>query len=140
MPYLQLDIPRRYPTEVKRRLAQQLGALFALQMQTTQHKVAVAFRELPGGSLWRCGETTVGPAAVISCDIRRGRSPQQRAQLAESLVRACAEALDLDPDCFSVQFTQHAGDEIFRIEQGLGADWTPTESEAAGAATRESGC
>jgi phenylpyruvate tautomerase PptA (4-oxalocrotonate tautomerase family) len=130
MPYLQLDIPRQYPTEVKRRLAQQLGVLFARQMQTTQHRVVVAFRELSEGSLWRCGETTANPAAVISCDIRRGRSPQRRAQLAESLVRACAEALDLDPDCLSVQFTQHAGDEIFRLGLGLVSDWTPAEAQA----------
>jgi phenylpyruvate tautomerase PptA (4-oxalocrotonate tautomerase family) len=128
MPYLQLDLPRRYPADVKRALAQEFAALFAKIMQTSQHKVVVAFRELPDGSLWRCGDGEVEPAAVIGCDIRRGRPPEQRARLSEQLIRACAEALALDPACISVQFTQHAGDDIFRLGEGLGADWTPAEA------------
>jgi len=128
MPYLQLDVPRRYPAHVKQRLAQQLGGLFASVMQTSSHKVVVAFRELPDGSLWRCGDGDVEAAAVIGCDIRHGRPPEQRARLAEQLIRACADALALDPACISVQFTQHAGDDIFRLAEGLGADWTPVEA------------
>ena len=128
MPYLQLDLPRRYPADVKRRLACELGELFASTMQTSQHKVVVAFRELPDGSLWRCGGGDAEPAAVIGCDIRIGRPPEQRARLSEQLIRTCAEALALDPACISVQFTQHAGDDIFRLAEGLGADWTPAEA------------
>lgn len=128
MPYLQLDLPRRYPADAKRRLAQQLGELFAKVMQTSQHKVVVAFRELPDGGLWRCGDGDAEPAAVIGCDIRRGRPPEQRARLSEQLIHTCAAALTLDPACISVQFTQHAGDDIFSLAEGLGADWTPAEA------------
>ena len=46
MPYLQLDVPRRYPVEVKRPLAGRLGNIYADVMQTTPNKVAIAFREL----------------------------------------------------------------------------------------------
>ena len=34
MPYLQLDVPNHYPVDVKRRLAQRFGDIFARIMQT----------------------------------------------------------------------------------------------------------
>jgi len=128
MPYLQLHVVRHYPVEVKQRLAKELGDLFAHLMQTTPDKVNVGFHELSEGSLWRCGEGEPEPAAVLKCDIRRGRPPDQRAQLAQALVLACVAALELRPERLSVEFTQHSGDEIFRPGSGLYADWTPAEA------------
>ena len=46
MPYLQLDIPNRYPLDLKRDLARRLSETFAHIMQTTTDRVTVAFREL----------------------------------------------------------------------------------------------
>jgi phenylpyruvate tautomerase PptA (4-oxalocrotonate tautomerase family) len=130
MPYLQLDVSHYYPSEVKRRLAQRLGYLFADIMQTTPDKVVIAFRELGEGSLWRCGTGEPEPAALLMCDIRRGRPAEQRARLGEALVAACVEALALRPASLSVEFTQHSGDEIFRPGRGLGSDWTPAEAQS----------
>ena len=79
MPYLQLDVSNRYPIEVKRALARRLGDEFARIMQTTPDLVTVAFRELGEGGVWRCGDGAPEPAAQLSCDIRRGRPPEQRA-------------------------------------------------------------
>jgi phenylpyruvate tautomerase PptA (4-oxalocrotonate tautomerase family) len=129
MPYLQLDVPRRYPIEVKRALARRLGDIYADVMQTTPSKVTIAFRELAEGSLWRCGAGEPTPAAVIICDIRRGRPAEQRARLAEALVAACVEALALPPTALLVEFTQHAGDEIFLPGRGLAPEWTPVEAQ-----------
>lgn len=132
MPYLQLDVPNRYPADVKRGLARRMGELYARIMQTTPDKVRVAFRELPEGSLWHCGDGEPKPgAAVLSCDIRRGRSPEQRAELAQALVDACVEALELRGDLL-VEFTQHTGDEIFRPGRGLADDWTSAEARTPG--------
>ena len=128
MPYLQLDVPRRYPVEVKRPLAERLGNIYADVMQTTPNKVAIAFRELGTGSLWLCGAGEPTPAAVIMCDIR-GRPAEQRARLAEALVAACAEALALPSAALLVEFTQHAGDEILVLGRGLARDWTPAEAQ-----------
>src|SRR5271154_1204830 len=114
MPYLQLDVPGHYPLSVKRDLARRLGAIFADIMQTTPDLVDVAFRELGDGGVWRCGYDQPVPAAVIACDIRRGRPPEQRARLGHALIDACVEFLGLDPLLVTVEFTQHAGDEIFR--------------------------
>jgi phenylpyruvate tautomerase PptA (4-oxalocrotonate tautomerase family) len=127
MPYLQLDVPNHYPTDVKRRLARRMGEIYARIMQTTPDKVRVAFRELPEGSLWHCGDGEPKPGAVLLCDIRRGRPPEQRAELAQALVDACVEALKLRSDLL-VDFTQHAGDEMFRPGRGWADDWTAAEA------------
>src|SRR5579862_9528065 len=107
MPHLQLDVPAEYTPAVKRDLARRMGRLYAKFMQTTPDLVDVTFRELREGSLWRCGEDDPEPAAVLTCDIRRGRTPEQRALLGEALVDACVETLGLDPLRLSVEFTQH---------------------------------
>jgi phenylpyruvate tautomerase PptA (4-oxalocrotonate tautomerase family) len=130
MPYLQLDVPGRYPADVKRCLAERLGTLFAEIMQTTSDRVVVAFRELGEGSLWRCDPNGATPGAVLTCDIRRGRPAEQRARLAQALADACATALDIAPSDLSIAFTQHSGDETFRAGRGLGQDWTPDEAAA----------
>lgn len=129
MPYLQIGVSHRYPIEVKRRLAQRLGSIYTHVMQTVTNKVAVAFRELEEGSLWRCGVGEPTPGAVLMCDIRRGRPIEQRERLSEALVAACVEALALPPTALLIVFTQHAGDDIFVPGRGLARDWTPVEAQ-----------
>ena len=50
-----------------------MGDIFARIMQTTPDMVTVAFRELGEGCVWRCSAGEPEPAALLSCDIRRGR-------------------------------------------------------------------
>ena len=129
MPYLQLDVPEHYPVEVKRDLARRLGDLYARIMQTTPDMVRVSIRELGEGGVWHCGAGEPEPAACISCDIRRGRPPEQRLKLAQALVDACKETLGLRPSI--IEFTQHSGDESFGSGSwgwGWAPDWTPAES------------
>jgi phenylpyruvate tautomerase PptA (4-oxalocrotonate tautomerase family) len=127
MPYLQLDISRSYPPEVKRALAGRFGAIYAEVMETKEDKVVVAVRELGEGNMWRCG-THCLPASVLKCDIRSGRPAEQRARLAERLVDACTRLLDVTPDYLTVEFTQHSGDEFYRPGRGLVQDWSPAEA------------
>jgi phenylpyruvate tautomerase PptA (4-oxalocrotonate tautomerase family) len=127
MPYLQLDIPRSYPFEVKRALADRLGAIYAEVMETKAEKVVVAVRELGEGNMWRCGANCL-PVSVLKCDIRSGRPPEQRARLAAHLTDACATLLDFPPDYLTVEFTQHSGDEFYRPGHGLVQDWSPAEA------------
>src|ERR1700728_451445 len=137
MPYLQLDVPARYSLEVKRGLARRLGNLYAEIMQTTPDLVDVSIRELEDG-VWHCGYQEPMPGAVLMAEIRRGRPADQRARLAEALIDACVEALAIDPPHIAVEFTQHAGDEIYRkllvdgvLQGGLGKDWSVTETTTA---------
>jgi phenylpyruvate tautomerase PptA (4-oxalocrotonate tautomerase family) len=131
MPYLQLDVPNQYPVDVKRGLAQRLGDRYAQIMQTTPEMVTVAFREVGQGGVWRCGAGEAEPAAVLSCDIRRGRPGEQRAELAQALINACVETLGLRRDRLVVEFTQHTGDEIYRAGRGWATEWTPAETTSA---------
>jgi phenylpyruvate tautomerase PptA (4-oxalocrotonate tautomerase family) len=135
MPHLQLELPAKYPLAVKRDLAKKLGDLYGAIMQTTPDLVDVSFRELGDGNVWRCEAPKPVPSAVLICDIRAGRPPEQRARLGEALHKACVEALNLDRLHFGVEFTQHSGDEIYRtilidgvVHGGLARDWSPSEA------------
>lgn len=135
MPHLQLELTGKYPLAVKRELAQRLGNLYGAIMQTTPDLVDVSFRELGEGNVWRCESDGPVPTAVLQCDIRAGRPPEQRALLGEALLDACVKALNLDPLHIGVEFTQHSGDEIYRtilidgvVRGGLAHDWSPNEA------------
>jgi phenylpyruvate tautomerase PptA (4-oxalocrotonate tautomerase family) len=133
MPYLHLDLPGRYPAEVKRALAARLGALYAEIMETSPSIVKVGFRELGAENLFRCGAPGGGvePVIVGQCDIRRGRRAEQRAALAAAIVAACSEALGVDPSAIELEFTQHAGDEMYR-RGGFAREWSADEASGGG--------
>ena len=131
MPYLQLDVPNHYPVDVKRDLARHLGDTYARIMQIMPDLVTVAFRELSEGGVWCCSAGEPEPAALLSCDIRRGRPPEQRAELAQALIDACVETLGLRSDRLAVEFTQHTSDEMYRPGRGWGTEWTPAEATSA---------
>jgi phenylpyruvate tautomerase PptA (4-oxalocrotonate tautomerase family) len=132
VPYLQLDVPNHYPVHVKRDLARRLGDEYARIMQTAPDLVTVAFRELGEGGVWCCSAGEPEPAALLSCDIRRGRAPEQRAKLAQALIDICVETLGLRGDRLAVEFTQHASDEMYRDGRGWGTEWTAAEATRSG--------
>src|SRR5262245_38269831 len=129
MPYLQLDVPTGYPVDVKQHLARRMGDTFAWSMQTTAEFVIVAFREWGEGGLVSCGHREPQSYALLTCDVRRGRPAEQRAELANALIDACVESLGLREDRMAVEFTQHSGDEMYRGGRGLGVEWTPAEAQ-----------
>ncbi|WP_217631613.1 4-oxalocrotonate tautomerase family protein [Pedobacter hartonius] len=80
------------------------------------------------GSVWRCTDDEPYPSALLMCDIREGRPPEMRAELAEALISACVEILGLCIEQLNVEFTQHKGDEMYHpMLGGLSDDWTPDE-------------
>ncbi|HEX4610266.1 MAG TPA: tautomerase family protein [Urbifossiella sp.] len=127
MPYLQLDVPGRYPVGVKREAARRIAALYARAMDTTPARVTVGFRELGEGNLWTALDGDGEPGAIVMCDVRAGRTPDQRAELARGLIAVCVELLGLRDDRLVVEFTQHAGDEMYRAAGGWSADWAADE-------------
>lgn len=129
MPYLQIDVPNSYTLLQKQRLAKRLGEIYAQTMQANVKRISVAIRELTGGGIWRCTEAEPYQAALLMCDIRRGRPAEQRARLAEALIGACVEILGLRVEQINVEFTQHAGDEMFHpLLGGLSDDWAAGEA------------
>jgi phenylpyruvate tautomerase PptA (4-oxalocrotonate tautomerase family) len=128
MPYLQLDVSKNYSVISKEQLAKRVGQIFSSLMQADVNRVTFTIRELGEGSVWRCTEDKPRPAALFMCDIRRGRSAEQRTELAQALMKACQETLGLTVEELNIEFTQHAGDEMYHpMMGGLSEDWSPNE-------------
>ena len=128
MPYLQLDTPFSHSIDQKRRLAKRLGEIYAGVMSANVNRISIAIRELGEGGLWRCGSDEPRLAALLMCDIRQGRPKETRAELARQLVEACIEICGLDETMINVEFTQHAGDEMYHPHLGgFNRDWDASE-------------
>jgi phenylpyruvate tautomerase PptA (4-oxalocrotonate tautomerase family) len=124
MPYLQIEVNNYYDTETKRRLAKEVGQVYAEIMQASVERVTVTIRELGTGSVWRCGKGEPTPAAIMMCDIRAGRPNETRETLSKALVRICNEILGLEANQLNIEFTQHTGDEMYHQWMGrLSDDW-----------------
>src|ERR1700733_9355430 len=91
MPYLQLDVNGHYSSDDKRRLATKMSETYAEMMSVDIRRISVAVRELGDGGVWRIVEagTEPVPVSVMMLDIRQGRSPELRMELAKAL---CAHA------------------------------------------------
>ena len=80
------------------------------------------------GAVWRCGATGPIAAALMMCDVRRGRSPAVREQLCERMLVVCEEVLGIEPTTLKIEFTQHAGDELFHPHRGrFNSEWTESD-------------
>lgn len=131
MPYLQLDVNGHYPVETKQRLAGKLSATYASMMSVDRRRISIAIRELGEGSVWRTIDRQPVPASMLMCDIRRGRPAALRLELARALCRDCVEVLGLSEEHLNVEFTQHAGDEMYHPAfGGFSPEWSAEESGA----------
>jgi phenylpyruvate tautomerase PptA (4-oxalocrotonate tautomerase family) len=129
MPYLQLDVNGRYPVETKQRLAGQLSATYASIMNVDLRRISIAIRELGEGGVWRTIDGQPMPVSMLMCDIRRGRPAALRLELAKALCRDCVEILGLDEESLNVEFTQHAGDEMYHPALGgFSPEWSAGEA------------
>ena len=131
MPYLQLDVNGHYPIEQKKLLAAKFSETYARVMSVDIRRISVAIRELGEGSVWRIPEADGEPVAVslMMLDIRRGRPPELRMQLAKALCAHCVEILGLQQDRLNVEFTQHSGDEMYHPALGgYSPEWEPGQS------------
>ncbi|RAS21048.1 tautomerase family protein [Paraburkholderia bryophila] len=130
MPYLQLDVNDHYSVEDKRRLALKMSETYARMMSVDIRRISVAIRELGEGGVWRipeAGEAPI-PVAVMMLDIRKGRAPELRMDVAKALCEHCVEILGLREDRLNVEFTQHSGDEMYHPALGgYSPEWTPGE-------------
>mgnify|MGYP001821511614 FL=1 len=131
MPYLQLDVNGHYPVEVKQRLARTLSATYADLMSVDLRRISIAIREFGEGGVWRMIDDQPTPVSMLMCDIRRGRSAELRLELAKALCRDCVEILGLNAERLNVEFTQHAGDEMYHPSLGgFSPEWSVQETSA----------
>jgi phenylpyruvate tautomerase PptA (4-oxalocrotonate tautomerase family) len=130
MPYLQLDVSDHYSVEDKRLLAAKMSETYALKMSVDIRRISVAIRELGEGGVWRVVEAggPPVPVSVMMLDIRRGRSPELRMEVAKALCMHCVEVLGLSEDRLNVEFTQHSGDEMYHPALGgYSPEWDSDE-------------
>ena len=125
MPYLHLDLPLAVPALGRARVAGRLARLYAEVMEAELWRVTVGFRELGEHGVVRLGaDGEVETVLMVQCDVRRGRSAEQRARLGEGIAGVLEDELEWPPSHTIVEFTQHAGDEFWRAD-GLSQDWAP---------------
>ncbi|MFM0018717.1 tautomerase family protein [Paraburkholderia azotifigens] len=130
MPYLQLDVNDHYSVEDKRRLALKMSETYARMMSVDIRRISVAIRELGDGGVWRIPEAgeEPTPVAVMMLDIRKGRTPELRMDVAKALCAHCIDILGLREDRLNVEFTQHSGDEMYHPALGgYSPEWTLDE-------------
>lgn len=126
MPYLQLDVSVSVTPAQKKLLAQKLTLTYADAMQADLRRINVAIRELGPAGVWRHVNGELREVSVLMCDIRRGRTAEVRMEAAKRLVQDCADVLGHDPSCLTVEFTQHAGDEMYHPALGgYSPEWQP---------------
>ncbi len=129
MPYLHLDLPGSYPSAVKRELATRLCRLYADVMKTQSWRPNVGISELGPDNLFRLGAQGLETITMVLVEYRPGRPPESRLALARGIVDCCVELLGVERRTVMVEFTPHAGDEIYRDGKWVG-DWTPEEATA----------
>jgi len=128
MPYLQIEVQKSYPIETKKRLAKELGAAYAEIMEAAVERVTVTIRELGEGAIWRCSKDEPWPAAIMMLDVRAGRPRETREVLSKRFIEICNEVLELGTNQLNIEFTQHAGDEMYHQWMGhLSEDWVAGE-------------
>ncbi len=130
MPNLQLDVPGTHSAASKKHLALLMSWTYAQTMSVDVRRVSVAIRDLGEGGAWRVADADGEPVpvAVMMLDIREGRSPELRREVARALCAHCVAVLGLREDRINVEFTQHAGDEMYHPALGgYSPDWTPGE-------------
>lgn len=129
MPYLQLDLNGFSTQQEKKRLAAALSKTYSRMMSVDVRWITIVIHNLSEGAIWRTSQKgELEPASVLMLDIRRGRTPELRLELAKALCADCAKILRRPEDHFSVVFTQHAGDEMYHANLGgYSPEWKPPD-------------
>ena len=129
MPYLQLDVNDSYSVDAKKNLAKKMAMTYADLMTVDIRRISIAIREVGQGGVWRTVDGEPVAVAVLMCDIRQGRPPELRMQVARALCADCIELLGLREDRLNVEFTQHSGDEMYHPTLGgFSPEWSANEA------------
>ena len=131
MPHLRFEINRSIPDATKVALAERVRQLFAKVMDTGTDHISISIQECGTHdlSLGRVKEPEKG-IALVDADLRKGRTPEQRRNLALGFIRLLQELLSIPPAHVYITFTEHPGDD-FHLSDRVLADWQKEEDPLA---------
>jgi phenylpyruvate tautomerase PptA (4-oxalocrotonate tautomerase family) len=129
MPFLQIHTTRSMSPEAKHALGAALAAAYGEIMQTSARIVNVGFVAYADGDIGRYDGSGAEPRemAIVTCDVRDGRTPAQHESLGRTIVALCAAALGMTEDRVAVYLTEHASRHIYR-DGGRAPEWSPAEA------------
>jgi|GEM_PF-1124389 len=129
MPFLQVHTTRTMSPEAKHALGAALAAAYGEIMQTSARIVNIGFVAYADGDLARYDADGGAPRemAIVTCDVRDGRTPAQHESLGRTITALCAAAIGLTEDRIAVYLTEHASQQIYR-DGGRAPAWSPAEA------------
>ena len=135
MPFVQVHTSRSISSDAKHALGAALAAAYGDIMQTGARIVNVGFVAYAAGDLGRfdAAGDELREMAVITCDVRDGRTPAQHESLGRTITALCAAALGLGEDRIAVYLTEHASSQIYR-DGGRAPTWSPAEAPSTATA------
>lgn len=130
MPYLALDTTYD-PTDADRRACTaMLTDRYVEEMATTAGHVAVAVRQHPPAAMALGRAIEDQPIAVLSADVRRGRSFDRRRSFALAVIDWLETEWGLPRPNAKVVFTEHPGNDLMGADR-VGGEWSPPEGSGA---------
>ncbi len=113
----------------KHALGRRLAAAYGDVMKTSARIVNVGFVQYDAGDLARYDGPDDAPRemTIVTCDVRDGRTPEQRESLGRTVTALCADVLRVPPERIAVYLTEHSADEIYR-DGGRAPAWSPSEA------------
>ena len=132
MPFVQIHTTRTMSSAAKHALGAALADAYGEVMQTSARIVNVGFVTYADGDLGRYDGAGNEPRemAIVTCDVRDGRTPAQHEALGRTIVALCAAALGLGDDRIAVYLTEHPSRNIYR-DGGRAPAWSPAEAGSA---------
>lgn len=127
MPHLQFEFNREVPDDIKQTLAENVMRIFARVMDTGTDHIGVTFREVSthGLALGRVSNPEEG-IAFVNADVRAGRSPEQRRNLALGFMKEIHKLCRIPSANIYVIFTEHSGESFHLYERAL-SSWKAGE-------------
>jgi phenylpyruvate tautomerase PptA (4-oxalocrotonate tautomerase family) len=131
VPFLQVHTTRDISAVAKHALGAALATAYGDVMQTSARIVNVGFVQYGAGDLGRYDASGGAPRemAVVTCDVRDGRTPAQHESLGRTIAALCSATLGLPEDRIAVYLTEHASHHIYR-DGARAPAWTPSEAGA----------
>lgn len=128
MPYLQVNLPGQYSSEIKRELAIELCKAYAEIMETQIWRPNVGIAELGKDNLFHLSDDGLEPIMMVMIEFRKGRPAEYRLNLARRVAAICSNLCDVPLKNILIEFTPHDGNEMYRDGDWAG-EWSPSEGK-----------